>query len=746
MVANWLSDGGFLGQVASLNDIGISILEDVAPVEPVHVLEAVRRAAASDFAALETADDRARRIVGLLRSIAYEAEFFTEAMRLMAQFATGRDPSNDARAPANVFVSMFHLYLSGTHATALERANLLRWLIDSDMAGASDLALKGLDAMLECNHFSSLLSFEFGSRRRNYGLNPSGDEVRAWFRVALDLAAELDRRPQLSREVRHAVARRFTPLALWTGAIDDVVVLARQFAANGRWVEGWRRAKAASRAAAKVQREPEAARLGELAEALRPADLEDRVVAYVFDDEFALLEPEPDEDAIASVGRARERLEEIRAELGRELAIDKELLDRLLPKLIGQNGPGAAILGFEVGRCIEDPRAFWEKVARQIAVSGTSAAMGSFAFQVLRGIGERCPELADKLLDNALVMPALHHALVAMQWSVASNGYGMKRLMKAAQLPTVPITAFQVLSWGRWAVAVDSGQLRDLLRLVADRDGGVDIALNIFSMRMHGLEHEKQPLAPEDHEVGIYLISRADLTARKHDNIFHLQKIFSKILRPDQDESPVREFCARLRDTFARTSALPAEIGSLVAELGRNFPRIVLDTFVEGNVGDADELNERMLPGWASRGGILGKVDENVMIEWARERPEARLPALAHVILPWIPKEDPQQTQPMEGAGPLTWSSVGLRLIVEASDPLPVLDAYEQRLHPSSWWGSLADILDERVKLIEEFLEHPDIRVRDWAAQARQRFAHHSLRQREADAAEARARDQRFER
>jgi hypothetical protein len=621
MVAAWLSDGGYLGAVAELNDFGITILENVAPVDPGGILRAIGRAAATDLAALATPDERARRIVGLLRSIAYDAQHFDEAVRLIARIAAGRERSNDVAAPANVFVSMFHLYLSGTHALPRQRADLLRWLLASGIAGADDLVLAGLDAMLECGHFSSALSFEFGSRKRDYGLQPSGEDVRAWFRAALDLAGELDERPPLRQAVRRAVERRFTSLALRTGAIEEVLALARGFAADGDWIDGWGRAQAAEREARKAQREPEAALLADLAASLRPASLKDRVTAYALGDDFCLLHADEAADTDDSVDLTRARLEAIRLDLGRELALDLDTLFHLLPQLMASNGPGVVTLGREIGSSVEDPRFVWEAIVRQIIAEGATASFGGFSSHVLRGIAERAPALATAFLDDALTRPELHALFVHMQASVGLDDRGLERLTAAAPLPSVPVASFGILAWGGLSVPLDGARLRDLLLALEDREGGIAPAIEVLRMRLYGLKQNGLPVTPEDRDVGVHLVGRVGFElckSRPH----VVEAIIADCFLPGRHDDAALSLCLRLRDAFLHGHVPPWDIGQVSAALGRGFPQIVLDVFVDGSLADADELNGSTIERRAARVGVLDQVDEAAMIEWAREHPD----------------------------------------------------------------------------------------------------------------------------
>lgn len=96
--------------------------------------------------------------------------------------------------------------------------------------------------------------------------------------------------------------------------------------------------------------------------------------------------------------------------------------------------------------------------------------------------------------------------------------------------------------------------------------------------------------------------------------------------------------------------------------------------------------------GEASRGRtFLSKIDEKLIFEWADEKPNARYPQLAwHVQM--LNSKEKKVTE---------WSDWALKFLDHSSDFSTMLDVFIARLYPSSWEGSLADILNERASLLE---------------------------------------------
>src|SRR3569832_2050827 len=250
IVASWLNAGGFLSNIETLNEFGLTILENVAPVNPEMTLAAIRRAYQRSPALFDTTRRHRQVLIKLLRAIAYDAQLFDDAVVMVAHAAKDTPSSNNTDDAINVYKSLFYMHLSGTHASAEQRARMIAQ-IAREMPDYSHLTLAALDALLESHWFSSHYNFEFGTRKRDFGLNPSTrGEVLAFCAVAFELCVELDEIPALSAPVRRYIANAFNRMA-GHAQIDSLVSLAETFLRKGGWAQGWAAVRRASREAKK---------------------------------------------------------------------------------------------------------------------------------------------------------------------------------------------------------------------------------------------------------------------------------------------------------------------------------------------------------------------------------------------------------------------------------------------------------------------------------------------------------------
>jgi len=145
----------------------------------------------------------------------------------------------------------------------------------------------------------------------------------------------------------------------------------------------------------------------------------------------------------------------------------------------------------------------------------------------------------------------------------------------------------------------------------------------------------------------------------------------------------------------------------------------------------------------------LRKINDDVLLEWAHERPESRFLQLAEVIRPWRRTEGAGANDAAsdDETGPFQWTDAAIRILHEAPEPLKILSQYIENFSPSSYSGSLATILASRLSLLESLTQNanPAIAIASAATNAVTSYRDEIERVREWEASHGRNRDERFE-
>ena len=332
IVAQWLSADGLLGKLGSLGDLGISMFANVAPVAPAAALNAIDRA-------INEAQDNGVQLKGepfrsLLLSLAYEADLFDTSVTLLFELIEAEQPGPYANQVRRSFSSLFHVYLSGTHATIEQRLAIIESLLLSQSQQRRGFGVSALEAALKTSHFSSFHHFDFGAWPRDFGSYPrTRTDILHWFRPILALCKKLVLNDAIASQIRKVVADNLRGLWSDAGMYDEVADVCRLFSARDFWPEGW----AAIRSIRRWHEEPLApdleARFCAIEEDLRPRTLVERARALVLggvDDELF--------DAGDDYHAQLDRMQTAALELGKDVARDEKALTELLPELVTAKG------------------------------------------------------------------------------------------------------------------------------------------------------------------------------------------------------------------------------------------------------------------------------------------------------------------------------------------------------------------------------------------------------------------------
>lgn len=739
LVDRWLCEDGYLSRIEDLDETGLAFLLNVAPITPGKVLHGIRRAIGRAQELAEPDHPGRGPLISLLRHLAYDAEHFEEAAELLALWSMKDPDTNRTGHARQVFVSLFSIYLSGTHASARQRAGLLERLSESADDKARDLARLGTEAMLRCDSFSSGYDFSFGARPRGYGYHPTQrSDIRAWYCEAFELAAKLgnsDQEPLL--KIRAHVAGQFGWIAKNTGLADELIRLARSFMAKGDWPGGWAGVRSAVRRARAAGQDEVAGKLEKLAADLAPTSLSERISSFVLSPGWSAPDiADIDEDDENTHREAQAFVDAVCAEIGAELAEDPEALTRELPRLVTGSSRRAGILGKGLAQSPEDPEVIWEKMVLAYLQAPPEDSNYALLTGFMIALLERLPEAASRLLEKEMDSKRLSGELVHWQVIAGFANGGFDRLMRILNQDRIPAYAFRILGHGGSHKSLDSGQMTQFLRALARRgDDGVECAIDILHMRYYGYRSDNEPVPGDEKPVGRDLLSMFAF-GRSRDVAHDLAAVARSCLEVPLDEPVVRTVCRHLRAALERREVRGWTYHKLVRFLATEFPEAVLDEFV-GHADMRRGFRREMFATLRDEGAcIFSAADPARVLNWVKGDPAARASRLAEAI-GFLHSSGTDNTQ--------EWTPLALSLIEETPVPEPVLNIFYERFRPNSWSGSRAGIMERRMPLLRALENHPDTAIRQWARKTLPDFLNEIESERRWEEQRDRDRDERFE-
>jgi hypothetical protein len=729
IVKRWVGAGGLLADVANLNEFERALFNNVAPVIPGDALAAMERAfAAQDPTVLR----RGESYLDLLRSLAYDPVLFDRCTALMVPILAATEATEQSHNTRS-FVSLFHLYLSGTHATIERRLQVVIRLLASPEDAQRALGMLCLQAVLQATHFSSTFSFEFGARSRDCGYRPRTPEhVHHWFSAALAVIEAVAHADGPSASLaRTALALAFAGLWGVNCVAGELERVCRRITVTRFWPEGWLAIKQTLNFDGMAMQAESRDRLVTLEAALRPRNLEQRVRSVVFSSCSGADFEHCGEGGPSDFTQRIARVQAIAQELGRDIAGDEPILTTLLPEIVSVAG---LFWPFGMGLLAGagDGRAMWARLTAAIAAIDANSRNPMVLGGFLHALQREDPDLAAQLLDEAVEHPTHSRYYPFLQVAIPIGEQDVARLKRSLALGITSANAYRCLAPGRVTDPIPPADLRDLVLNIAGLHNGCYVALDVLHMRLHG--EAKQDLAPELITAGQELLRRFSFTERSDQEDYRMGAIAEAVMTGENGGALARELCGKLKDAVSNYATHAIYHDDLLQGLFRAQPTSSLN----GLCGGTDEdlaRGLRILNEVRSRKNPIAIIPEEELLQWCDEQPGTRYPAIAGSIPISYRTKDTE---------PLRWTEFAMRLLERAPDPAAVLKEFVNQFTPNGGWsGSLAATLDANEVLLDALdgtvglaaaIAHEKVRLRV-AIEQRQRF----------ELAQDRERDERFE-
>lgn len=735
----WLAENGLLGDVSNLNELGINLLKNIAPINPESTLSAIERVSKRDDASKYFSRENTHHteLTRLLRSLAYDKELFERSVQLLCRFALSESPKENYNSIRDLLKSLFYAYLSGTHATPEQRISIISNLATSTIGDQIDLSISLLDASLESYHFSSSHSFEFGARSRDYGLSPrSPEEISQWYKVYIEYTVVLAVSDLLvAPKARSLLAEKFR--GLWTEVemYDELNHAAKEISRKCSWAEGWVAVRTTKRFEGKDMNPEVLSRLNNLEAILEPTTLIQRAKLYAISDDRNTL------DLVDTVENLDEEgmddyliVENITRSLGREVGNNNEVFKELLPDILSNNGARLFSFGQGLAEGCLNPMKMWQDFCSQLSLLEES----NRNYQVLRGflntISELNTDLVEDLLNMAITDEVLAYVFPLLQTSVEINVQGVERLKQALEFGAAPIWQYGNLAYSGIHKTIKDGDYCELISLISSKTEGTAVAVDILHMRIH--RHSKgTPLSDTIVSLGQELLLKYQFLrndARVSSRAYKLAKVIKACFANESAKENARILCKKLVEALKNYDISFMDYGYVLEALTIVKPVAFLDVFVGEDIKPEHQIKQFLSRG--ARSSSIWHIDEELLIDWCETNPTTRYPTLASAILPYRKNENL-----------LEWTPLALKIIANSPAPIVVLDELKANFRPWSWSGSLAEIMQNCLKLILDLKEHEDPMVVDWAYREEKIFEQEIRSERQSELLRESERNERFE-
>jgi hypothetical protein len=736
IVGEWLGPAGLLENVADLDELGRAMFNNIAPLAPEAALAALERAVL-DPNDSETVPN-CRRHVHLLRSLAYDAALFDRCIAVILKIAEAEDIDGAKNEASKAFASLFPIYFSGTHATLDQRLRAVKPLVRSDDPKKRALGLMALKAALAASHFGPGYNFEFGPRSRDYGYWPrTREEVKQWFGQTLSLAESLacSDEPSAS-QVRSVLADQFRGLWTSAAAYDDLERACHAISKGRFWTEGWIAIRQTTFYDSKGFSPEISARLAALEALLRPRDLAQKVRSMVLSEAMIYVGIDSTDNGTNDVEKTMGQIEAMAYELGKAVALVQDTFAELLPDLIEGRSQQLWSFGRGLAEGTGEPAAIWSKLVTYLAATPTEKRNPHVFCGFLNALNATAPNILNAILDDALENETLAQWYPILQTAVGLDKPGVNRLLCSLELGKAWIGSYRSLVGGGVTHQICGPDFNNLLLRIAGKPGGLNIAIEIFFMRLSSDEGRRQSSSSEIIDIGCELMRRHGFTKRSDVGLdYRLGIIARHCLVAEKGAATVSEICHNLKEAVSKSETYVFHHQDLLQVLLRAQPLAALGALCGDSPADLRLGIDILHQAGQLRTSVFDAVPEADLLSWCDQHPRSRYPAAASGVTAFQPDD----------TGHPKWTRTARKLLDKAPDRVQVLKKFIGQFSPMGWAGSHAAIVELNAKLLDELAGYPDPALVEFIATEKARLAQAVQLEKQTEIMIEREMDERFE-
>lgn len=716
----WLAKDGPLEDIRKISRHKVELLTNIAPIVPSLVVKAIEKALGKDGSKLFCCTNpHLKYLAQILRSIAYDPDLFPRSALLLSKFALSEHPDGGQIHSRDLLKSLFSIELSGTHATANQRLEIIKGLFDSQEEEQDELGLQLLSAALNFSHYSNHYHFDFGGHSRDYGYRPKNEkEIQEWFNLFIRFAMELalSEKP-IAMKAKSLLASMSRGLSVHPGMFDLLEEVAIAINERENWHEGWVEIGKTIIFDASHLDCQLVERLKTLKNLLTPSNLleKGRTCLFVTNDPF------PNFDVIVqeipkSLSAQRLQNEFDVKQIGKEVAENPAVFNLLLPEMFKAKGSRHFEFGQGLAQGCNDHQGMWDILKNQCSLLSSEERFSNLLRGFLSVTSQNNPKIAEEILDKAVTDEILAPIYPWLQLMIKIKKQGVKRLKQSLQHGTAPISLYQLLGVGRVHETIDNKSFCDLLRIIKSKPDGLWVAIEIFCMRLHKKFRKKSLKNLLIISLGGELLTQLQFNQASPKNSsmdYKLNLIADACLEGSAVSATAGSFCRKLAKALDDGRLLPLDYINLLSTLAKKQPIIFLDSFLSDNSADDYEMGRVFSSYIDFELNPLTNIEDNIILDWCKVNPVSRYKIMASVIAPFK-KEDVQDK--------LEWTLLALGLIENAPDPILVLDALKYSLKPMSFSGSRTKIMMKRLSLFIDLKSNPNPVVSEWAVREEKWF------------------------
>jgi len=678
--------------------LGSRLFRSVAPVNPDAAISALEIA----FGELDIDDLKEkvgpgrRNIVWTLEALAFRKEFFQRAVNMMFRFSAAENENISNNATGQL-LQLFHIVLAGTEADLTERLNAIdRHLADEDPR-IKHLAILAMMRGLKGESFRRDIGAEKqGSGAPLIDFYPTWPQSAEYWSEILKRLVEIAKNNQEERvNIKDAIARSIRNLFynnlsfLLKGAIVEISAFD-----NSYWEEAINQLNAALRY--EVVNDEERATVAELINILQPKTLKDQVKYFVSAPVWNFNEAK-------SVDNYVDHGIEIAENYAKTLIDTKADFSQIWPLVLAEEQRKGYAFGRKLGELLKDENIAYEMLnaLEKVPIEQQNALVPAAYISALEK-PERIRVINFMINNSALQRYALY--VTSLQNPDLND---IEKLFPLLEQGLIQAEQFYQFGYGRGLDGLNKTDVLKVFKKLATYPNAQVIALDL-SLKYIGNDSEAWKVFKSF--MRTLIISNNLIKERTNSNFqYTWYTTVERIFKEGEDKDLAEVITHQMLELTQED-----RISSIDNYLKRTVQYIISSDFdMFWNImGPAILDNSTYLTlkfflgsnnGEYGSPGLLTYADPDKLVKWAKKNEPVGPKRLAY-MMPVTIQEDAT-----------SWHPLAIKMIDAFGDMPGLLEELSANVHSFGSVGSRVPYLKDQMKLFSKMLNHPILRVRNWA-------------------------------
>lgn len=615
--------------------------------------------------------------VNILLFLSYESIGFDDVISSLFDFACSEEIGDNYNSIRDRVDNLFHLMLSGTHATVDQRLIAIKSLLISNNPIRSSLGVHLINEMFKTTSFIAH-NFDFGSMKRDYGYHPkTNSDQYEWYLKVLEFCTYYLNDIKYRDSIKMLISNNFRSLAK-VGLLDEIDKIIQDVIIYDTWPEMWISIHVALRFDKEIIPDKIILKLQNLLDLTKPINLIDEFKVYVSNNKRIFytiddIDLDSNKNSISAytIGqRFGENIDIVQENLSLLVETDNYKLLDFGTGLVNSKTPFEILFNI-IFKYILDSKSD----IRPIIINGMFRGIENEKKMIISSL--------QRILSNEKTKNYFPYLLSAVK---IDSDY-IVLIKQALTSSSIPLYYFKDIVFA--LDNLSSEEVIDLLHFIPISNEGIELRIDILASFISNNKFDDKFLEISANSLSCYDFS-SNFSRNSHIN-YEFTIVSQKVFTSKEFIIQAIKIFEKINNSLLTNFVSFYDIRSVLNPIIVNFSTEFLDIFFQNDSDFSNIYKKNFFNGiYEDNQGPLSFINEETLIEWIENTGKYDF-LLKYSKLFYKIEND------------YAWTKLGLIYIsrAETTSNVEIIERLVERLYPNSWEGSLADILTLRLKLIE---------------------------------------------